>query len=177
MTITEGLAEIRTIAKRLRAKREFVLDYLHRQERFKDPLESDGGSEKAISEARQSIADLEQRIIDIRTAIDKANRATTLTLHGTERTIAEWLVWRREVYHSQVTFLRTMMNHIREVRRKAAEAEVNIVQGDAKASDNTDVRIYVNEKELSEDIERIEQMWGDLDGQLTLLNSTTEIDL
>lgn len=48
MTITEGLAEIKTIGKRIEKKRTFVLNYVARQNMFVDVLAKEGGSEAAI---------------------------------------------------------------------------------------------------------------------------------
>ncbi len=44
LTITEALAEIPTIEKRIEKKREFILNYLYRQSSVRDPHEKDGGS-------------------------------------------------------------------------------------------------------------------------------------
>src|ERR1035438_7251391 len=69
LTITEALQEIKTIGKRLDKKRAAAAQYLARDARARDPLEKDGGSAKFISEERQAIADLETRVISIRTHI------------------------------------------------------------------------------------------------------------
>src|SRR5277367_6394116 len=97
VTITEALAELKTIDKRIQKKREFVLGYLLRQEMFKDPLERDGGSVSAIKREMQSIRDLEERKIGIRRAIQQANERTNVTVGKQTRSIADWLVWKREV--------------------------------------------------------------------------------
>lgn len=39
ITITEALAEIKTVAKRIEKKRDFIRAYLSRQEGVRDPLE------------------------------------------------------------------------------------------------------------------------------------------
>lgn len=44
LTITEALAEIKTVGKRVEKKREFIKAFLARQDGVKDPLEKDGGS-------------------------------------------------------------------------------------------------------------------------------------
>src|SRR5215831_611359 len=97
ITITEALAELKTIDKRIEKKREFVLSYLLRQEMFKDPLEKDGGSVSAIRREMQSIVDLEERRITIRRAVQQANERNSVMVGKQTRTIADWLVWRREV--------------------------------------------------------------------------------
>ena len=53
ITITEALAEIKTVGKRVEKKREFIKSFLARQDGIKDPLEKDGGSYQAIARERQ----------------------------------------------------------------------------------------------------------------------------
>src|SRR3954451_8770915 len=105
ITITEALAELKTIDKRIEKKREFVLTYLLRQEMFKDPLEKDGGSVSAIKRETQAIHDLEERKIVIRRAIQQANERNSIAVGKQARSIADWLVWRREVAPIQQQFL------------------------------------------------------------------------
>src|SRR5439155_22848829 len=96
-TITEALAEIKTIGKRLEKKRSAILQLIARDSRVKDPLEKEGGSVRYIQAERQSVKDLETRIVAIRTAIQKSNLSTPLALDGQSMSVAEWLTWRREV--------------------------------------------------------------------------------
>ena len=56
LTITEALAEIKTIGKRLEKKREHVKGFLFRQDVFKDPFYSEGGSFSMIERERQARA-------------------------------------------------------------------------------------------------------------------------
>ena len=44
LTITEALAEIKTLAKRIEKKRQNIGQFLVRQEGVRDPLEREGGS-------------------------------------------------------------------------------------------------------------------------------------
>ena len=87
-TITESLAEIKTIGKRLIKKRHALGSYIARDVRVRDPLEKNGGSEKFVAEERQSIADLENRVIAIRTAIQQSNLNSTVTVGGSTRSVA-----------------------------------------------------------------------------------------
>ncbi len=70
MTITEALAEIKTIGKRLEKKKQAVLTNIGRDSRLKDPLDD---SVKFVKEERQAIEDLEKRIVTIRTAIPQGS--------------------------------------------------------------------------------------------------------
>lgn len=177
MTITEALAEIKTVNKRLEAKRNFVLQYLARQEGLKDPLAKSGGSIEAIREARQSIRDLEIRIIRIRRAISRANGSTYLALGEAEMTIADWLVWRREVAVERGAFLRRVQQSVGDLRDQAVKKGWNVVSDSGEPKADTDLIVNIDERELAEEIEFTEQTLGALDGQLSLKNATVMVEI
>lgn len=176
LTITESLQELKTIQKRLEVKRRSVLDYLVRDARVKDPLDKEGGSFEFIRRERQAIADLEQRTINIRTAIQNKNLTTNLTLGGKEMTIADWLTWRREVSAGQKGFLASMNQGIRKLRSELQAKGLKTTDSEAAAAPG-DVIVQIDEKELIQQQENIEQLLGDLDGKLSLLNATTTISV
>jgi hypothetical protein len=188
MTITEALAEIKTINKRLQTKREFVTSYLLRHEEIRDPLEKDGGSATMIARERQAIADLEQRIIDIRAAIARSNESTKITIGGRARSVTEWLAWRKEVAPGEGLFLADLRNRIKAVREAQARGQVPrtdprlaalAVQATAIAREKSEkppeIIVNLDEKELAKESESHEEILGQLDGQLSLKNATTEI--
>lgn len=177
LTITEGLAEIKTIQKRLAKKQEFIKAFLFRQDQMKDPLDKDGGSFQAIKRERQSIADLHTRLISIRTAILKANMETTITVGKQARTIEEWLIWRRDVAPALKQLLGDMHGSLKQMRQQVMQKGLQVVTGGAAATNPTDVVVNVNEQELSEEIEDAETVLGTLDGQLSLKNATVLIEV
>ncbi len=175
-TITEGLAEIKTIGKRIEAKRSFVMKYLHRQELLKDPLAKDGGSAEVVKRELQAIDDLEQRIIDLRAAIAAANVSNDIEIKGVTRPISEWLTWKREVANERLGRLRSMSEHISKVRREASTRGLNITKTSTEEV-STDVVVNVDELQLSREIETAEEILGYLDGQLSLSNATIQLGL
>lgn len=177
MTITEALAEIKTIQKRIAKKREGIGPYLARQEAMKDPLEGEGGSVEFVRRERQAVADLEARIIELRQKIANANAATTLTVAGQTRSIADWLTWRREVAPGQQQFLRTLQGSIQNVRAQAQQKGLGVVSAVAQVGDAkpNDVLVNISEVELAGEVDALEDALGTLDGQLSLKNATTVI--
>lgn len=183
ITITEALQEIKTVGNRLKKKRVAIGTYLARDKRVIDPLASDGGSEKYITQERQSITDLETRIINIRTAIQNSNLSSSLTVGDKTRKVAEWLVWRREVAEDSRAFLVSLTNGINNLRNELQKkggrlvgAAVAINEGNS-ANDPPQMIVNVNEKELLNEQENMEQVLGELDGKLSLFNATTTIEL
>jgi hypothetical protein len=175
ITITEALAEIKTLGKRITKKREFIKPLLFRQEQLKDPLEKEGGSRKAVTEATQSIRDMAQRIVDIRLAIQKANLENSITLENESKTIAEWIVWKREIAPVLVAAQTDQINTIQSCRKQATEKGLKFVgEGDLNAFD---IHININELELAESIDKMERLIGTLDGQLSLQNALITIEI
>jgi hypothetical protein len=177
LTITEGLAEIKTIGKRIEKRREFVTQYIARQEGLKDPLSNEGGSQTVIKRERQAIADLEERIVTIRRAIQEANATETITIGGETRPIADWLVWRREVSGGQVAFVSRLRNSVIQIRRDAQQKGMGVVTTSADAKNLSDIIVNVDEAALAAEAEKQETILGNLDGQLSLKNATTTIDI
>ncbi len=177
LTITEALAEIKTIAKRLEAKRNFVRQYLTRNIGQVDPLEKQGGSVGAIAEARQAIGDLESRVVAIRMAIAEANNRTQAEVEGIMKTIAEWLVWKREVAPGQRNFLVQMHQTVQQNRGKGQARLLSQKVGEGSCEVETDTVVNVDEKMILEQAEKLETILGVLDGKLSLLNATTTIDV
>ena len=133
MTITEALAELKTIQKRVEKKREFIVNYLCRQEGLKDPLERDGGAVTAIIREQQAIQDLETRHVNIRTAIQLTNQKTTITIGDTTKTIAEWLTWRKEVAPVRQQHINKVRQALLSARHQAQQKGYGVVSAVATA--------------------------------------------
>jgi len=167
VTITEALAEIKTLNKRLEKKREFVLSHTTRDSKLKDPLEKSGGSESVLGQERQSITGLEGRIVRLRNAINVSNQTTTLTVAQDTRPVAEWLTWRREVMPSYRKFLVGLNTRIQNDRDSASYG---------RTDEQSEIVVNVDELALGKEAENLEEILGSLDGQLSLLNATTTIE-
>jgi hypothetical protein len=138
---------------------------------------------------RQAIADLEERVIAIRAAIANSNANTHITVGGTTRSVTEWLAWRKEVAPGAGSFLAQLRNRIDQVRQAQARGQVPrtvgpelaalSVRATATSSANREkapeIIINLDERQLAQESENHEQILGQLDGQLSLKNATTEI--
>lgn len=178
ITITEALAEIKTVGKRIEKKRQFVGQYLARQEGVRDPLEKDGGSAKAIEQERQGIRDLEDRLVALRHGIQKANDETVVTVNGQSRSISGWLTWRRDIAPGQQGFLKSLQSGLTNIRNQAKSQGAALISATATTADAkpTDIVVNINEGEISREIEELEDTLGTLDGQLSLKNATVTIE-
>lgn len=176
LTITEALAEIKTIGKRMEKKRDFVLGYLARQEGMKDPLEKDGGSAKMIEQEQQALRDLGQRVVKLRSAIAKANSVNKITCRGITETIADWITWRREVSPGYMKFLNQLRQNVQGIRSQMQKQGLNVVAPGSAEARPIDIVVNISEQALAFESERLEDILGTLDGQLSLANAVFFIE-
>ena len=170
MTITEALAELKVLKKRLETKRAFYLQNVVRDDRLKDPLEGNGGTKTVLTQELQAIKDIEARMVSLRTAIAKANSATQVQVSGDAKSIADWLIWRRDIAPGIQQFLASVQQKIDQGKR--TEMFPNRTDGQPMKW-----AFGVDEKVLVSSIEQFETILGTLDGQLSLKNATTSIEV
>jgi hypothetical protein len=176
MTITEALAELKLIDAKVAKKQEFIREFVTRRGNLVDPLHPSGGSAKVVREQEQALMDLLGRRVAIRLAIQKANMATSLTIGDQSRSIAEWLVWRREVAPMEKAYYDNLRAVILQRRREAQANHGNVVGADQSPS-AFDVVVNLDERKMFEKAERLDTTLAALDGQLSLKNATVTIDI
>lgn len=172
-TITEALAELATIDKRLPKKTQDLLPYVARLEQIKDPFIKTGGSEKYIVEQRQSFNDLQIRKINLRGAIARANAETMIAIGSREMSVADWLVWKRECYAPSRDLMKQLLAQAQGARAEAQKRGVALVMGGDAAPE--DIVVNLDEQALIAEIDELEDTFGRLDGLLSLKNATTTI--
>jgi hypothetical protein len=174
-TITEALAELRTIEKRIAKKSKVIEGNIARPEWVKDPFEGAGGTASYIEREDQAIRDLETRWIQIRTAISKANAENSINILERRMMISQWLCWRREIADGTLRRLKRYHANITE-SRKSAEGKTVRLQPDQEET-QVQINVFMDEPELIRQIEEIETILSELDGQLSLKNAQIEIDI
>lgn len=180
LTITEALAEIKTLGKRMEKKRELVNAHIARNDLIRDPFDKDGGSFQVLAQELQSLSDLEARLVRIRLAIQAANHTISITLAGVTRTIAGWLTWRKEVAPKRQQFVASLQSNIARIRKDAQQKGMTVGVGAAISTGTAEVNnilINVDELELAKESETLVTILGDLDGQLSLKNATETITI
>jgi len=174
MTITEALAKTKTLKNRIEKRRSSLMEYLCRDKQLTDPMSKHGGSPEYIDNEQQGIKDLEEELVKIRVAIQEANMNTLLPIQTWEHTVAYWLNWRREIAEGNKQFLLSMAAYISRYREKAAEKGYTISR-DAQESEPKQILVNIDEAELANRIDVAEQILGELDGKLSLINATTTV--
>ncbi|MGL4557996.1 MAG: hypothetical protein ACRCV5_10865, partial [Afipia sp.] len=143
----------------------------------KDPYEKDGGSEVMMKKEMQSLKDLRLRLIAIRSAIAVANTTIKLKIGEDERSIFDWLTWRREIYPTQIKYFRDLLEQLSRYQKQEHERPtVTNIPGSEKPV-LVEYVYSIDRKTLQDHIDAIEEQHGKLDGLLSLKNATTEIEV
>jgi len=171
-TITEALAEIKVIGKRITSKDDALQNALVRSSDKIDPHEANGGSTAYVASLKQGIKALTDNIVAIRTAILKKNCEETITVAGVTKTISEWLVWKREVYPVLSSLYNGMQNRIRR-----ADSDMDSYGRMSQGEDKKSAIINADIQALNNDAEQIAACYEQLDGQLSLKNATLMVDI
>lgn len=182
ITITEALAELRTLLARIDTGRANVAQHMTRPADRVDPMAASGGQRAFVESAKQSVMDLLIRFRGIRSAIQRSNVNSSLECGGVSMTVAEWLTWRRELQPIERSFLESQLTTLRGARAKIDGREVQSFRGrephpEAGLVATAALVENIDENALVEEIETFTKIVGGLDGRLTLHNSTTTIEI
>jgi hypothetical protein len=178
MTITEALSEINLIKKKLISKRAAIQQTLVRATHMPDVYEKEGGSRQFMSREMQSIADLNLRLIRIRSEISRVNQTTFITITEGELTISQsihdWLIWKREVIKDLLSFMQQVTHAVKMHNDTASkQPQVYKDEKDAVALVKYEVNIHYPDWMLTQ--ANLNAALEKLDGQLSLKNATTFI--
>lgn len=176
ITITEALSEINLIKKKIESKRKIVLGLLVSPEHMKDPYESVGGSEVFIKCEVQSIADLERRQINIRSAIAKANLDHEITVGEQTKSIHDWLTWKREIAQQAISFLNSIATSVKNELDQLTKLP-KVYKNDKDETHLLRLKSNIDLPEINKSQERLNEMFETLDGKLSLRNATIIVNI
>lgn len=174
-TITEALAELKLIEKKINKKQETILANTIQAQHVKDPFESEGGGQKFIASEMQSLKDLRTRFVKIRAAINKANGETVVTIGDISRTVSEWLIYKREVATNEGKFQQELYSKTKMMLDRA----VSNPQAFTNTENKPDIVRFnsnVNLADVLKENETTAEALDKLDGQLSLKNATVVIE-
>ena len=175
MTITEALAEVKLLLAKIAKKKEVVLVNVTRYSHVADPFIKDGGGKEMVRRELQAIRDLDIRLVRIRLAIARANLATKLTIGTVERTITEWLAWRKEVADGERSLLMAIAGNVNKTA-KQAEQNPPAYKDETGKVKIADLLYNVDADAINLEAQGIDEVLGVLDGKLSLLNATTVVE-
>jgi len=175
-TITEALAELKTLDNRIQSAETFLLQYGLRQGSTIDPLSDEGGSEVVIPQRMQSLKDLLERKVAIRSAINAKNAETQVDVCGVVRSVADWIIWRRETFKTELNAYKKFQNKILDARKQCIEKGFQLKDDGSQPTQVTEVASFISETEVQAKIEQLSEIESTLDGKLSLINATTTVE-
>lgn len=174
MTVTEALAEIKLIQKKVDKKIAAMNPCITRFEHQKDPYPD---SAVMIRGEVQSIEDLYTNLSSIRKAISKANLETTMTVGTTEKTVTEWLTWKKEIYDPlNKIYSGLVSTATNEISRNAKQPSLVTKTDSNDATQLAKLVINVDIPTLNKKMEQIMEINEKVDGLLSLKNATVVIE-
>lgn len=176
MTITEALAEVRLIEKKIIKQQKIVFENRSRLSHVADPYADAGGGKKAVESAFQSVRDLGKRLADIRISISVANQATMLELNGREMSITGWLAWRREVAPQHLKFMEKLSGAVSKDQEQIENNPPAYKDENGKVL-LSEIIYNVDKSNLDKEIISFDETLSILDGKLSLLNATVVVEL
>lgn len=176
-TITEALAELKTLDKRIASTKDFILKYAVRQGSTIDPLDDEGGSHTVVPRKMQSVRDLFDRKVKIRTAINAVNAETPLTVGSITKTIAEWIIWRREAFSLEMQTYRQLQEKVLDARRQCIQAGISLLEDGKQPAKVQEASCFISESSIQSRIDELVEIESTLDGKLSLVNATTLIQV
>lgn len=176
LTITEALSEIKLIDKKITKKRETITGNVSRPKHMPDPFEKEGGGASMNARELQAIFDLQARHVKIRSAISAENQKATVKIDNKEMTVADWLIYRRDVMPQRKQFYTTLYQTVKQDIDRAARQPA--VYKDEKGEPKlVETQFNLDLAEIIREQERIQNIEEKLDGALSLKNATTVIDV
>ena len=174
-TITEALAELKTLDSKIETTKNFILQYAIRQGSSIDPLADDGGSDKIIPQKIQSLNDLLARKVAIRTAINKKNLETEVSVGNKTKTVAEWIIWRREAKPQELRIYQDLQKSVLNIRQQCGQKGLLLKDGEQPSKTN-EVSCFISESKVNSQIESLNEIEATLDGKLSMINATTLVE-
>lgn len=178
MSISEALAEIKLIDKKVEKKRENILTHSSRFEHILDPYPAEtGGSSGFIRRELQAVEDLLKQRVKIRHSISKANLETLVTVEAHTLPLTSWLIWKREVGTQQRIALQTLKNLIEKRLAENSTRPQLLKKEDGSDPVLTKLISHVDLTHLQKEIEQIMTIEERLDGILSMKNAQIMIDI
>lgn len=177
-TITEALAETKLLKTKIKTKKDFIGNNVGRMDVTPDPFEKEeGGSVGRIKREFQAIDDYRKRLIGIRTAIQNANSLTRLKIGEREMSITDWLNWKREVADEEVAFINQALSSVQQLKTQNERNPQVLKDKDTGAMQVLKPVFHLDQSWLQKQLEVNQEISGELDGKLSMLNATTFIEV
>lgn len=173
MTVTEALAEVKLVLKKIEKKKQTVAQNLVRIEHDKDPF---GDTKLMVKSEIQSVQDLYKRLVSIRKAISKSNLETIVAIGNLTLSVTEWLTWKKEVYKPLNELYASTVSRSTELLKNASDRPQLYKKEPQDEAQLVKVVSNVDVAQLTKYQEEILEVNEKLDGLLSLKNATVMLE-
>ncbi len=178
LRIANAMAEIKLAIRKIASNREFILRNLVRDAERVDPFAKDGSTQAAqIASKLQAINDNARRVVALRSAIGKKNIETLLEIEGIEMSVAEWLIWRRDVLPQLRATMEEIVRQIAGATNPDSMASTRRRLSGERVDGTTKWEINISEQLVHEELQKLDAIEERLDGALSVLNANTFLDV
>lgn len=168
MKIIEALKELPLIEKKVTKNAALIEKYASEVDNGSPTLLLEEASEhrKEVTALLQSTNDLVDRAGKIRRALAMTNANTDVTIEGVTKSITEWIAFREQGHRLK----RRALDALNDSR---ATSVMNSTPFDPEKGIRV-MRFY-DEREKNEAIQKIDDIQGQLDARLEIVNATTDL--
>ena len=178
MTVTEALAEIELIEKKVEKKAAVIMANLSRYEHQNDPyVKEDDGASGMLKREYQSMQDHWGRLIKFREAIAKANVDNSITVEGITKSISQWLAWKRDVQDDHITHLANIVKTVEAAIKEDDRSPKVMRNAETNATHLAKLVWNVQLPDVRKQQEHLLTIKEKLDGQLSLKNATIVVSI
>lgn len=168
MKIIEALKELPLIEKKIAKNIQQIQQYSSEADNGHMSLPF-GDAEKQAKEVDslvQSTNDLVSRSATLRRVLALTNATIHVEIGGVSRTISEWISYRERGFANQLNALRALNDSI-------AKGNLNKVGFDEQ--EGIKIARFYDEKDRNEKVLAVEDIQGQLDARLEMVNATTNL--
>lgn len=168
MKIIEALKELPLIQKKVAKNIQQIQQYSSEADNghMSLPFGDDAKQAAEVAALVQSTHDLVKRSATIRRALAMTNATVTVGIGSKVRTISEWIAYRDSGFANQLNALRALNDTV-------AKGNLNKVGFDEEKG--LKIARFYDEKARNEAILAIEEIQGQLDARLEMVNATTDL--
>lgn len=165
--LIEGLKRLRVILKRIDGNTVEITRYASKLSTEKGPFESEETQKDEVKGRIQSNLDLVKEYLALKGRVDRTNRATMITAGGTSRSLADWLLLKRQLGQKVVSTYQALNTseaerHLRSMQAHGSQERVTVEQLYDEGEKNKALRRWMDDTE-------------EFDAKLEVVNATTAL--
>lgn len=173
MTIAEGLAELKRIAKLLPKKFAIISKYSSKMQANPDTIKN---QEQYVAEQKQSILDLLERYKRIKLAIEQANLNNYFEFNGKKYSVREALLYKHYLFALYERLYDSFNDN--EAKKQISEMRISSsISAEQLIKMNMVPKLYYDERQLQKEKEELLLLMSKIDALIDMVNHSNNITI